>query len=322
MNIVNYNIYPVLLQTNITNNNSFNFLIDTGSPYTWVSGLKSKYHDHYNVKNEQLKTNEKKNVTYSGGTQISFSIYNSSFYINDKSVKNFPLGVTFYESILLDVRSFDGIIGLGGIHGNNSEINYLMKYILTYNMVKQKIIKNNIFSIYINTTNGDYNNLNLYGGELIFGSIDNSKYIDNIKWYEIYNNNNIYYFWNLKLNIIEINNSLIYINDKIQLDSGNAYLAFKENIFNDINKQIESIFNESTGMYMINNKKKLKNIIFHLNNDKYILTPDDYTYNYNNNIYSRIIINNYENYLGLPFLQKYYSIYNFEDKKIGLAKNK
>lgn len=68
--------------------------------------------------------------------------------------------------------------------------------------------------------------------------------------------------------------------------------------------------------------KKLKNISIYLNNNEFILNPKDYTYMLNNTIYSRIIINNNNNIvLGLPFLQVYYSVYDFENKKIGLAKN-
>lgn len=323
INFVNYDIFPLLIQTNVINkNNYFKFLIDTGSPYTWISGVKSKYHDHYNINNTNLKSQAEINVTYSGDAQIRFLIYNTSFYINNKSINNVPLGITFNESDSFSIRNFDGILGLGGIWGNITSINYLMKYILTYNMVKQKIIERNMFSLYINTTKGEYNHLNIYGNELNFGSIDKSKYNKNINCYEIYNeNNNIYYYWSLKLNKIEINNSTININNKIQLDSGNSHIAFKKDIFDIINKQIESVYDKTTGLYIINNKISLKSITFYFNNDQYILNPNDYTYDFNNKTYSRIIYNKYGNYLGLPFLQKYYSVYDFDNKTICLAED-
>lgn len=42
---------------------------------------------------------------------------------------------------------------------------------LTYKMVDQGIIKNNIFSLYINNSNTNYGDLNMHGGEIIFGEI-------------------------------------------------------------------------------------------------------------------------------------------------------
>jgi hypothetical protein len=68
--------------------------------------------------------------------------------------------------------------------------------------------------------------------------------------------------------------------------------------------------------------KNNKDIRINLNGDDYILEPNDYTYILNKTIYSRIIINNNDNkVLGLPFLQKYYSIYDFQNKKVGLSKS-
>lgn len=326
INIVNYDIFPLLFQANINNNinNSFRFCIDTGSPYTFVSGMKNNYHKHYELKNNDrfklIKNNI--NITFNGNDNVIFSLYNFDFIYNNFSINNIPIGITNHEyGYYSENTIFDGFLGLGGFSGNRTIIESYINNMITYFMVEQKIIKNNIFSLYINTTNTNYNILNMYGGEIIFGDI-NKKYNKKIKWYNIYNKDSIYYFWNLKLNKILINNIPIIINDKISIDSGTSDIVFNKILCDELHKQINGKYNEKQQRYIIDDFHNLRNITINLNGDDYILEPNDYTFVFNDTIYSRIIINNNNKVLGLPFLQKYYSVYDFENKKIGLAKTK
>lgn len=326
IDFVAYESISLIYRTNIINKNDenlFNFLIDTGSPYTWIPGIKSKNHNYYNnEKNNKKLISNNISIIYNGGDNINFSIYESVLYINDISINNVSLGITNYESNkkTFSYRLFDGILGLGGFYGNQTIINYFIKNIITYQMFNQKIIERNLFSLYVNKTDSKYGDLNMKGGEISFGKIDNSKYNGDIKWYDIYNENNNYYFWSLNLSNIIIN-ELLNINNKVLIDSGTNSIVFNKNICDKIHKQIGGLYNETINLYIFKNDKKLKNISIYLNNNEFILTPKDYTYILNDTIYSKIIINNNNNIvLGLPFLQKYYSVYDFENKKIGLAK--
>lgn len=325
LNFVNYDIYPLLFQTSIIDgDNNFKFLLDTGSPYTWISGVESESHDYYDIKNNNKLTFIKENLTetFNGGSKIVFSLYNTTFYINNVSINYIPFGITTYESVSLSDRMFDGILGLGGFSGNESIVDSYINNMITYFMVEQKIIKNNIFSLYINNTNTEYGILNLYGGEINFGEIDSSKYNGNINWYNIYDDKNIYYFWYINFNKIKINGKSFTINDKVLIDSGTSDIVLNKELCDKIHNQINATYDNTTERYIISNTEYLKDINIYLNNDKYILNSDDYTFIYNNITYSRIIINNNGNkVLGLPFLQKYYSIYDFQNKKIGLAEN-
>lgn len=123
---------------------------------------------------------------FNGGDKISFSLYNFnfSFYENIK-LNNIPIGLTDYESDLFSNINFDGFIGLGGFYGNETIVNNITNNIITYFMFEQKIIKNNMFSLYINVTNAKSNTLNMYGGEITFGKFD-KRYVRKIKWYDIY----------------------------------------------------------------------------------------------------------------------------------------
>lgn len=106
------------------------------------------------------------------------------------------------------------------------------------------------------------------------------------------------------------------------MDSGTNGIVLNKEKCDKIHKQIGGYYDHISNSYIFKDDKKLKNISIYLNNDEFILTPKDYTYNLNKNIHSKFIINNNNNIvLGLAFLQKYYSIYDFNNKKICLANN-
>jgi hypothetical protein len=100
-------------------------------------------------------------------------------------------------------------------------------------MFNQNIIEHNLFSLYVNKTDEKYGDLNMKGGEISFGKFDNSKYNGDIKWYDIYNENNIYYFWSLNLSDIIINETL-NINNKVLIDSGTNLIVFNNSICDKI----------------------------------------------------------------------------------------
>jgi hypothetical protein len=128
---------------------------------------------------------------------------------------------------------FDGFLGLGGFNGSETVINSII---------------NNMFSLYVNTTNTIYNTLNIYGGEIIFGDID-KKYDGKIKWYNIYNKNDIYYFWNLNFNKIMIDDISIIIDDKVSIDSGTSDIVFNKTLCDKLHKQINGKYNEKQQRY-------------------------------------------------------------------------
>lgn len=322
LEIANYDIF-LLKTSNINNENiTFRLLIDTGSYYTWVSGvdINNHLHHYYKITSKDKKNLISKNITrsFNSGDKINFSLYKFNLKLSKNiNINNMPIGITNYETISNTI--YDGFIGLGGFYGNRTFVKSIKNNIITKFMVKQKIIKNNIFSLYINDTNTEYGLLNINGGKIMFGEID-QKYKNNIKWYKIYIKDDIYYFWNLFLNEIVINGKKTKINDKVSIDSGTSDIVFNKYICDELHKQINGKYNDQYKRYIINEYNDLKEINFNLNGDNYTLKPNDYSYLLNGTIYSRIIFNeNGNKVLGLPFLQKYYSIYDFDNEKIGLS---
>lgn len=273
--IANYGNCLITL-SDINNQNNFRFLLDTGSFYTIVSGIKKNItnHNYYKLKSNDKKklikpkNNEPLSKVYNGGNKVNFSLYDFDFTINKKNtIHNVPIGITSYEYDFSNIV-FDGIIGLGGFYGNETIINNTINNIMTTFMLKQKIITKNIFSLYINNIdymnfkNPQYYKLNKNGGKIIFGDIDKNNH-EEIKWYDVYKKDNIYYFWNLFLNEIKIDeDKKIIINDKILVDSGTSDIILDKYSTENIHNQINGTYNEISKRYIINNLNDLKNITF------------------------------------------------------------
>lgn len=318
INISNLHGFKLISNLEINNiNNSFTFLIDTGSPYTWVPGYKIGNHKYMDNKTSKLlETNLK--GQYSGGSNISFSLYKDDFYINNKIIKNTTFGLTTYESNDFINYDFDGIIGIGGFMDNEKNINKFIINMITYNMYKQNIINNNVFSLYINFTK--YGEVNKHGGNLEFGNYNKSNRI--IEWLDLIKNDELFCFWAINLTNIEIMNKTFNINNITITDSGTSDIIINEKLFKEINEYIGGTYNKKYNRYIIKNCNKLNNINLYIQNKIFTLKNIDYTFIYNNTCFSKIIYNtNGQNILGLPFLQRYYSIYDFENKRIGFSKN-
>lgn len=89
-------------------------------------------------------------------------------------------------------ESFDAIIGLAypamAEHGRPDETP------LFDTMINQKVLPQNVFAFYM-SLNDDENS------ELIFGWIDHSKYVGDLKWYPVIHK----FFWTIKLDDIKLN---------------------------------------------------------------------------------------------------------------------
>jgi hypothetical protein len=101
-------------------------------------------------------------------------------------------------------------------------------------------------------------------------------------------------------------------------------IAAPSEIYNKLDKKLQVDFN-------CNNINLLKNLIIKISGVEFILEPNFYilkipdTLSYNDNCLSAIMqIDNMNNngqtiILGLPFLKKYYNIFDRDNKKIGFA---
>ncbi|KAK1379023.1 Aspartic proteinase [Heracleum sosnowskyi] len=152
----------------------FTVIFDTGSSNLWVPSAKCYFsvacflHAKYKAKESSTyKKNGTSAAIHYGTGAISGFFSQDSVKVGHLIVKNQDFieatrepGVTFLAA------KFDGILGLGF-----QEISVGKAVPVWYNMVKQGLVKEQIFSFWLNRHTGEEE-----GGEIVFGGVDSEHY--------------------------------------------------------------------------------------------------------------------------------------------------
>ena len=211
--------------------------------------------------------------------------------------------------------SFDGIIGLSFTYLSINKQGNFIEMLFEQNRIDKKL-----FSFYFNINDNKSSSLNI-------GNIDYNNFIGEINWNDVISEN----YWEIKIDYIKYDNEIIInCEDNINecsaiIDTGTSMIASPNEIYDILDKKLQ------VDMFC-NNINELKNLIFKINGVEFILEPDFYIlkipgeFNNNDNCLSAIMnINSMSSgnkqtfILGLPFLKKYYSIFDRDNKKIGFA---
>ncbi|KZV16144.1 aspartic protein [Dorcoceras hygrometricum] len=150
----------------------FTVIFDTGSSNLWVPSAKCYFsvpcffHAKYtSSRSTSYKKNGKSAAIQYGSGAISGFFSDDNIKVGDLVVKGQEfIEATREPSVTFLVAKFDGILGLGFKEisvGNATPVWY------EYNMVKQGLVKEPVFSFWLNRNNG---------GELIFGGVDPKHY--------------------------------------------------------------------------------------------------------------------------------------------------
>ncbi|XP_071705795.1 aspartic proteinase A1-like [Rutidosis leptorrhynchoides] len=152
----------------------FTVIFDTGSSNLWIpsseclsSGSCSPLHSKY--KSSQSSTYKKNGTQASieyGGASVSGYLSNDNVIIGDLVVQNQEfIEATREVGMSLLAGKFDGILGLGF-----KEISVGNVVPVWENMMNQHLVKDHIFSFWLNRKGGEE------GGEIVFGGIDPNHY--------------------------------------------------------------------------------------------------------------------------------------------------
>ncbi|KAH1229500.1 Aspartic proteinase [Glycine max] len=148
----------------------FNVIFDTGSSNLWVPSSKCYFsiacYTHHWYKSKKSKTYTKNGTSCKigyGSGSISGFFSKDHVKVGDVVVKNQDfIEATREGSLSFVLAKFDGLLGLGF-----QEISVENAVPVWYNMVKQNLVSEQVFSFWLN---GDPKAKD--GGELIFGGID------------------------------------------------------------------------------------------------------------------------------------------------------
>ncbi|XP_078181501.1 aspartic proteinase oryzasin-1-like [Carex rostrata] len=214
----------------------FTVIFDTGSSNLWVPSSKCsstqvacRLHHRYDSSKSRtyVKNGSSASITYGTGAVSGF-FSQDSVTVGDLVVKKqLLIEATKETTSVFASAEFDGILGLAF-----KEISVGSVDPLWYNMVNQGLVKQQVFSFWLNqdATKGE-------GGELVFGGVDPKHFVGSHTYVEVTQKG----YWEFEMGDVLIgDNSTGYCSEGCNAiaDSGTSLLTGPTAIVDEINAQI------------------------------------------------------------------------------------
>uniref|UniRef100_A0A1J3CGA5 Aspartic proteinase A2 n=1 Tax=Noccaea caerulescens TaxID=107243 RepID=A0A1J3CGA5_NOCCA len=214
----------------------FEVIFDTGSSNLWVPSIHCKFLDitcwvHHKYKSTKSKTYTKNGkpctITYGSGS-ISGFFSEDTVKVGDLVVKDQEIiEATREKGLSFLLAKFDGVLGLGF-----QEISVGNAVPLWYNMVDQELVKEKVFSFWLNRdTQGET------GGEIVFGGVDPAHFRGNHTYVSVTRKG----YWQFNMGDILIGNSSTGFCEQgcsAIMDSGTSLIAGPTTVIAQINHAI------------------------------------------------------------------------------------
>lgn len=308
---------------------NFTFIIDTGSNWLWIPSSSCKTcHDSKKFNSAQSSSykssDEIQELTYDNGS-VKGIVSTDVVYIGDPPlIAEHQTFVLAKEDRGFDKLKADGIIGLGLQKTQDGHSTFIET------LKTQKIIKKAIFSIYLSNDEFDDDNDTKPKSALTIGTYKLSKYAksdsdeSSIVWVNIENSIN----WQVPIESFSYNGvSISSIESVGILATGTSKILAPQPIFDSIVSEIKSSHkckgDTEEFSCECGSVKEFGKLQFVIAGSKFQIEPRSYINKVKNNcIFSLEHSSNDYWVLGDAFLMEYYSIYDMDNKKIGLVKAK
>ncbi|KAL5277444.1 CYM family protein [Megaselia abdita] len=293
---------------------NFKVLFDTGSSNLWIPSTQCDSTDAACQNHAQY--NHDDSTTYEANGEsfaIQYGTGSLTGFLSEDSINVAGMEVTqqtFAEaqsqpgSTFVDAK-FDGILGLGF-----QQIAVDNVVPVFYNMISQGLVDEPIFSFYLNrNVNG------ATGGQLIFGGSDPSLYTGDFTYVPVTQEG----YWQFNLDSASVNGVTLCETSEAIADSGTTLVAGPEDAVDEINNAIGA---DEYGNVDCSTISSLPAVNFVLGGKTFALEGKDYiqtevqdgtTY-----CYSGFQVNDFW-ILGDVFMGKYYTEFDFGNKRVGFA---
>ncbi|KAG2062198.1 acid protease [Suillus hirtellus] len=306
---------------------TYDLIVDTGSSNTWV-GANTKY-----VKTKtSVDTGEPVAVTYGTGS-FSGTEYTDTITLGTGlTIPSQSIGVASTSSGFPGV---DGILGIGPLDLTNGTLtNEPLKTIPTVidNLYSQGTISQKMFGISFEPTTSDL----VTNGVLTFGGTDATKYTGSIAYTPITTTFPSSTYWGINESI-SYGSTTILSSTAGLVDTGTTLVYIASDAYAKYKSATGGTLDTATGLLLISSSqyKALKNLNFHIGSETYALTPNaqiwprslnSYVGGSSNAIYLMVsdigtpsgaevdVINGY------TFLERFYSVYDTANSRVGFAK--
>merc|ERR1719160_1020300 len=201
---------------------------------------------------------------------------------------------------------FDGVLGLGLTNlSENAAFNAFFR------MTQEKAVKSNVFSVFLGATDAEES-------EITFGQYKKERMASDLFWVPVNKDG----FWQVKMEDVAIGNEKMKFchgNCSVVVDTGTSLIAGPADI---VNMLIDKL-NVASDCSNFNN---LPNVGFMIGNHIMNLSPEDYVdRNGTSDCGVSLMTQDVDPaegpmfILGDPFLRKYYTVYDPEQKQVGFA---
>ncbi|XP_053120290.1 cathepsin D-like [Hemicordylus capensis] len=310
----------------------FNVVFDTGSSNLWVPSSKCCLfhlacwvHSHYRAFfSHTHKANDTKFAIHYGSGSLSGFLSQDVVSVGNITVHNQTFAeATEMPGLVFVAAKFDGIMGLGypSISVNNVTPPF-------DNMMQQKLLKQNVFSFHLCNNNSTEE---ADGGEVLFGGINHKAYEGELHYIPVSRQA----YWQIKMDKVGLDNSSKICKDGCQgiVDTGTSLITGPSGEIKELHEALGAS-HAFGGQYLLDCDKlsTMPNVIFHLDGKPYTLTPQEYTLQVNQGGVTACISgfmsldipkpNGPLWILGDVFLRKYYSVFDREHNRVGLALSK
>lgn len=303
----------------------FQVVYDTGSSNLWVpSTVCAPYLDCF----DHPKYDHGKSSTYHKNGTIFKILYGSgpvSGYLSNDDIEVGDVKVTqqqFAEitevsglGAAFAIGHFDGILGLAF-----QTISVMGIPTVFQNMLTQGVIKDAIFAFYLSDGSGT-------DGELDIGGADSAHYTGAINYYSLTSAT----YWEIKLGGLSLGGKSFTTTTKAIVDSGTSLLAGPVADVQAIAKAIGAVpFFLQKMEYTLPCRSipTLPDVVITLGKEKYTLTPEEYIINSGVICIMGIIgidipaPNGPLWILGDTFIRKFYTVFDYDKQRLGLATSK
>lgn len=293
---------------------TFKVIYDTGSSNFWVPSAKCT-----NCKADGVKYDSTKSTSYKANGQTFFMAYGSgmckgvlsddTMQMGSAEIASFSFGEVTSEAASFLGKKFDGILGMGRQGSAIGQVQMPMDMLM-----KQGKIKENKFCMYLTSDGQD-------GSTLTLGGADSSFYTGDFSYAPLMD-----FDWSVKASDVKVAGSSVascsgkYACQMI-IDTGTDVVTGPPK---DVQPMLDKIGNVTADC---SNTKSLPTLTFSMNGKDFDLGPDFYVKRHKDNSgkvtcslgVQAMDVGGPIWILGDPFLRKYYTMWDEDNKQVGFA---
>jgi len=299
----------------------FQVVFDTGSSNLWVPSskctqLSCKLHHKYDAeKSSTYKANGTAFQIEYGSGNITGYVSNDVVGIADLTVKGQDFAeVVKEDGMAFTLGKFDGILGLAF---DSISVGHATP--VWYNLMNQGLVDKKMFSFWLSP-----NTTGMIGGELTLGGYDKTLFKGDINYVPLTYQN----YWQIKMDgvVFEYRNLCGEDGCKAIVDSGTSMITGPTTLVNMINGQLGCIISGSECSWLhCPDFSTLPDLEFKLGGVSYILHPNEYIMETGGVCISGLMGMDIAEpvgplwILGDKFMEKFYTVFDFENKQVGFA---